>query len=71
MKKLLVSALLFGALSSVMYGRNEHDENNNDDNNSDHKKTPAQGVPEIDPNSAVSAVFLLSSGVLMIKGRKK
>ncbi len=37
----------------------------------DDEGKPPNSVPEIDPNSAVAAVFLLSSGVLMIKGRKK
>ena len=56
MRKLLRSALLLVAMSSVMYG----DHNNN---------MLARHAPEIDPNSAIAAVFLLSSGVLMmIKG---
>jgi hypothetical protein len=46
-----------------MYGQN----NNNGQNNN----PPAGHSPEIDPNSAISAVFLLSSGVLMMKGRRK
>ena len=68
MKKLMLSVVFLGAMSAVMFGGNNNNQNgpNNNNNNS-----PASGVPEIDPNSAISAVFLLSSGVLMIKGRRK
>ena len=75
MRKLLLSALLLGVMSSVTYGKNEHDENKNDNKSDEsrdqNKNTNDRNVPEIDPNSAVSAVFLLSSGVLMIRGRRK
>jgi hypothetical protein len=62
MKKLLLGVLLLGAMSSLVYGRDR--EEGGDGIISDH-------VPEIDPNSAISALFLLSSGVLMMKGRRK
>jgi hypothetical protein len=69
MRKLLLSALLLGAMSSLIYGRDREEGNNESDDRdeiiSDHH------APEIDPNSAISALFLLSSGVLMMKGRRK
>jgi hypothetical protein len=70
MRKLLLSALLLGAMSSITYGK-DNDEKKSKDGREDEKKADERSVPEIDPSSAVSAAFLLSSGVLMITGRRK
>jgi hypothetical protein len=71
MKKLLLSALLLGAMSAMMYGRDREQSDNENEGRDEINATSDHHAPEIDPNSAISAVFLLSSGILMIKGRRK
>jgi hypothetical protein len=84
MRKLLLSTLLVASMNATMYGRENEDKNQNkNDSNKESKdeinvmdgrrdgETSDHHAPEIDPNSAISAIFLLSSGVLMIRGRRK
>ena len=71
MIKILLSALLLGAMSSMMYGRDREESDNENEGRDEINTTSDHHAPEVDPNSAISAMFLLSSGVLMIKGRRK
>ena len=64
MKKVLLLTLLACGTTGVALAQHHNNNGNNNNNNGNH-------APEIDPSSAVSAVALLSGGVLVIRGRRK
>ena len=61
MKKLFLLALLVIGTTGFAIGQT----NNNDQNGN------GQKAPEIDPSLAISALALLSGGLLVVRGRRK
>jgi hypothetical protein len=81
MKKLVLMTLLAIGTTGFVLGQNNGNGNHGNGNNgkgNNGKGNNGKGnngdagvVPEIDPNSAASAMALLSGGVLVIRGRRK
>jgi hypothetical protein len=76
MKKLVLMTLLAIGTTGFVLGQNNGNGNhgngnNGKGNNGKGNNGDAGVVPEIDPNSAASAMALLSGGVLVIRGRRK